>query len=195
MRNLSLLVAFSILAPAVLVWSLTTLSKPPSATAYGEFISAEPQPAILGVGIFGAVPASSGEISTHLVPADAREIILRDYLAYYQSPLLDFAPQLVAASDKYRLDFRLLVAIAQQESNLCKLIPEGSHNCWGWGIHQSGTLGFASYPEAIETVSAGLRSRYLDQGLTTPEQIMSKYTPASPGSWAAGVQQFLAEME
>ena len=93
------------------------------------------------------------------------------------------------------MDFRLLVAIAQQESNLCKKIPEGTHNCWGWGIHSKGTLGFDSYPEAIETVSQGIRRDYLNKGYTTPEEIMKKYTPSSPGTWAFGVNKFLGQME
>ena len=32
-------------------------------------------------------------------------------------------------------DYRLLPAIAMQESTLCRSIPVDSHNCWGWGIY------------------------------------------------------------
>ncbi|KKU47808.1 MAG: hypothetical protein UX67_C0028G0001, partial [Candidatus Woesebacteria bacterium GW2011_GWF2_46_8] len=99
------------------------------------------------------------------------------------------------AADRYELDYRLTTAIAQQESNLCKIIPPGSNNCWGWGIHSAGTLGFDSFEEGIETVSAGLRKEYLDKGFRTVEEIMSKYTPLSNGSWATGVTKFMSEME
>jgi len=98
-------------------------------------------------------------------------------------------------ADKYGLDFRLTTAIAQQESNLCKKTPAETYNCWGWGIHSKGTLGFEDYPHGIETVSRGLRKEYLDKGYLTVEDIMSKYTPLSNGSWAMGVSTFMAEMQ
>jgi hypothetical protein len=106
-----------------------------------------------------------------------------------------YAPSIVDTADKYGLDFRLTTAIAQQESNLCKKIPPESNNCWGWGIHSQGTLGFSSFQEGIENVSKGLREEYLDKGFRTTEEIMSKYTPLSPGSWAEGVNKFMAEMQ
>ena len=94
------------------------------------------------------------------------------------------------------MDFRLITAIAQQESNLCKIIPPRTYNCWGWGIHSEGTLGFDSYEEAIDAVTLGLKENYFNKGLTTPDTIWPKYTPSSPdGAWAKGVNQFMAEME
>ncbi len=104
-------------------------------------------------------------------------------------------PMIGDMADKYSLDFRLITAIAQQESNLCRIIPPGSHNCWGWGIHSESNLGFSSYEEGIETVSQGLKENYIDEGLTTPDQIMTKYTPSSNGSWAHGVNTFMSVMQ
>jgi hypothetical protein len=132
---------------------------------------------------------------TYTVKADdAIPEIIKSYLAKYNSPLLPYADYLVKTARKHNLDPRLLVAIAQQESNLCKKIPAGSHNCWGWGIHSRGTLGFDSYKESIDAITKGLSENYLGQGLTTPEQIMGIYTPLSKGSWAKSVQQFLDDM-
>jgi len=108
---------------------------------------------------------------------------------------MPYAQELVDASDIHGLDYRLLTAIAQQESNLCKIIPPGSHNCWGWGIHSEGTLMFDTFDEAIFTVAQGLKEEYLDKGYTTPEEIMEKYTPLSQGSWAYGVNKFMSELE
>jgi hypothetical protein len=103
---------------------------------------------------------------------------------------------MVQKSDEYGLDYRLIPAIAQQESNLCKIIPPETYNCWGWGIHSRGTLGFNSYEEAIETVMQGLKKEYIDKGYTTPDTIWTKYTPGSPdGAWAKGVNQFMSAME
>ena len=119
---------------------------------------------------------------------------MKNYLKKYSSPLYPQADFLVETARNNNLDPRLLVAIAQQESNLCKKIPDDSFNCWGWGIHSRGTLRFASYQEAIEAVAQGLSQNYFGQGLTTPEEIQGIYTPLSDGSWSKAVQQFLDEM-
>lgn len=125
---------------------------------------------------------------------DARVELIKKYLTHYGSPLVSFAELIVKESDKNGIDWRLLVAIAQQESNLCKTIPENSFNCWGWGIHSKGTLKFSSYEEAIKTIARGLKRNYIDRGYTTAEEIMQKYTPLSNGSWAQGVSQFMEEI-
>ncbi|PJA22434.1 hypothetical protein COX59_02910, partial [Candidatus Beckwithbacteria bacterium CG_4_10_14_0_2_um_filter_47_25] len=134
-------------------------------------------------------------LSYQVKTEDAVPEIIKAYLAKYNSPLLPHADYLVNAARSYRIDPRLLVAIAQQESNLCKKIPDDSFNCWGWGIHSRGTLGFASYEEAIDAVVKGLAKNYFGEGLTTPEAIMGIYTPLSDGSWARGVQQFIDQMK
>lgn len=148
-----------------------------------------------GVRVYASLPISFPSVTGDLTKADSRYEIVRQYLANYNSPLEPYAPSIIDAADKYGLDFRLTTAIAQQESNLCKKIPPESNNCWGWGIHSQGTLGFSSFQEGIEEVSMGIRKEYLDKGYQTIEEIMSKYTPLSPGSWAEGVNKFMGEME
>lgn len=130
-----------------------------------------------------------------VVSGDARPLIIKQYLARYNSPLLPYWKFIFETSIKYGLDYRLLVAIAQQESNLCKKIPKDSYNCWGWGIHSRGIFKCSSFSECIEIVAKGLKTEYIDKGYKTPEEIMRKYTPLSNGSWAAGVRQFMEEME
>jgi len=103
---------------------------------------------------------------------------------------------LVETADLYGIDWKLLTAIAMKESGLCKIIPEESYNCWGWGIHSAGTLRFDSFEEGIDTVSRGIRENYVDIGLVTIEEIMSKWIPHSPnGAWAEGVRLYMAEMK
>lgn len=148
-----------------------------------------------GVRIYASLPNSFPSINGSVEATDARVEIIRQYLAKYKSSLEPHASFIVQTSDKYGMDYRLITAIAQQESNLCKLIPPSSFNCWGWGIHSQGSLGFGSFEQGIEVVSKGLKEQYLDKGYTSPEQIMSKYTPLSNGSWANGVNQFMNEME
>jgi hypothetical protein len=130
--------------------------------------------------------------------ADARVYIIKNYLKKYSSPLLPFAQNIVDISDKYSLDYRLLVAIARQESNLCKKIPTDSHNCWGFGIYGDKVTRFDNYPQALEIVAKTLKKKYVDMGLTTPEAIMAKYTPPSVdigGPWAKGVNKFMLDLE
>ena len=128
---------------------------------------------------------------------DGRSEIIANFLERYNSPLKPYAhfgQVFVDISDRYSFDFRLLPAIAMQESNLCKTAPEGTFNCLGFGIHKRGTLAFPSYEANFERAGKELKANYINIGLTTPEQIMRKYTPSSNGSWADSVNQWMAEM-
>ncbi len=139
----------------------------------------------------------SHDLKTNAEGADARAQIVANFLERYNSPLKPYeyyGTKIVAIADKYNIDFRLLPAIAMQESNLCKVIPPGSHNCLGFGIHERGTLAFDSYEANFERAARELKRNYIDIGLTTPELIQRKYTPSSNGSWAASVNQWMAEM-
>lgn len=157
-------------------------------------VSAEEDLDFLGQA-FSSNEPSSTTMKVNVIAADARPALIRNYLKKYHSPLLAYADLIFAVSQKYGLDYRLIVAIAQQESNLCKRAPPNCFNCWGVGIHSRGTMCFDSYPDAIEWVAKYLREEYIDKGLTTPEEIMKKYCPLSDGSWAFGVKQFMQELE
>jgi hypothetical protein len=126
---------------------------------------------------------------------DARVATVADFFRKYNSDLLPYAQNVVSAADKYNLDYRLIPAIAMQESNLCKKAPIGSYNCWGFGIYGKNLARFSSYPEAIDTVTKTLATQYKDKGLETPEQIMAKYTPSSNGSWADSVNLFMNQLQ
>lgn len=135
------------------------------------------------------------EIKSEITKSDARPVIIEKYLAKYKSPLLPYAREIFEISQTYGFEYYWIVAIAQQESNLCKKIPQDSHNCWGYGIHKNGTLKFENYDLALKSFAEYLKREYFDKGLNTPELIMKKYCPHSDGSWARGVQQFIDEME
>lgn len=143
---------------------------------------------------FSAVPYVPS-YQTDITVTDGRTANLKIFFRKYNSALYDYADVIVANADKYQFDYRLLPAIAMQESNLCKYIPENSFNCWGWGIYGDLTTRFQSYPEAIETVSKGIKDHYIDNGLVTASAIMAKYTPSSNGSWANAVNIFLRALE
>ncbi len=192
-RHLALAVVFFVFTPVVILTSLFSLvSLANSSKGTATIINPTRKS---GVSLYASLPSNLPTISSEIVGFDGRSEILRQYLISFNSPLEPYADILVSVSDKYDLDYRLLTAIAQQESNLCKLIPPGSHNCWGWGIHSKGTLGFNSFEEAINAVARGIKEDYIEKGYTTIEGIMSKYTPLSDGSWAFGVNKFMEEME
>lgn len=140
-------------------------------------------------------PLVLGEYTSIVQLGDSRSSNLRNFFRKHNSPLYDQAELIVKVSDQYKFDYRLLPAIAMQESNLCRHIPDDSYNCWGWGIYGDKVLKFDSYEEAIETVAAGLKKEYIDKGLVTATAIMDKYTPSSQGSWAHGVNTFLQILE
>lgn len=198
-KNLFFVIIFFTITPITLVTSLFSLvslsGTGNKVIAQNQIYDIETRPTISGVKVFASLPVDFHSVSGFPQTADARSEIVKQYLNKYNSPLAPYAGYIVAAADEYKIDFRLTTAIARQESNLCKLIPPGSYNCWGWGIHSQGSLGFPSFEEGIKTVTEGLASNYIGMGYTTPEKIMTKYTPLSDGSWARAVSQFLSEME
>jgi len=140
---------------------------------------------------FAALPSAENVLGDSIISKDARIEIVRQFFARYKSPLEPFASNVVKDADKYGLDFRLLPAIAMQESNLCQKIITDSYNCWGFGIYGNKVTRFDSYPEAIGTVTKTLATNYIAGGLNTPEEIMKKYTPSNNGSWAYSVNYFM----
>jgi len=202
-EKLFLAVGFFTLVP-VLIVTESFLLKRVSSSLTQEYmspiasISVSAEEAFPNFGsVFNPAPdfKKGGQVKGSVVAADARPILIRDYLAKYNSPLLPYSDLIFEVSQKYGLDFRLIVAIAQQESNLCKKAPPNCFNCWGVGIHSRGKMCFNSYEEAIEWFARYLKEEYLDKGLTTPEEMMTKYCPLSNGSWAFGLRQFMGELE
>jgi hypothetical protein len=179
----------------ICMFSLFVLNKSDSSDIYSNKYIETANTLPSGVRVYASLPSSYPNISTEISSTDARPEIVRQYLEKYNSPLEPYSNVIVENADKYGLDFRLTTAIAQQESNLCKHSPAGCNNCWGFGIHSQGTLCFDSYEQGVETVSSWLRTQYLNKGLITVDEVMNKYTPLSKGSWAAGVNQFMEEMQ
>ncbi len=144
---------------------------------------------------------------------DARSLLIANFLKRYNTgnrnihhPLVPeeyFGKFFVNLADKYNLDFRLLPAIAMQESNLCNHtpkpkneagVPVESYNCLGFGVYGTKVTMFPSFEANFEQAAKTLKKNYIDIGLDTPYKIMKKYTPPSDGSWAESVNQWMAEM-
>ncbi len=195
-KRLVLIVFFLFVTPVTLtltVFSLLTLTRSEASNeeTTRTFFTPETRSFILAP---LDLPPDIG-FTEEIIAGDSREELLRQYLKKHKSPLLGLENYIVETSDKYSIDYRLLVAIAQKESGLCRVIPEGSHNCWGWGIHSRGTLKFDSYEVAIETVAKGLKTNYVDKGYITVEQIMEKYAHPSSTTWAEGVINYMNDIQ
>lgn len=148
--------------------------------------------------LFSSPPQVLGALSSTATLNDSRAVTLEQFFAKYHSPLASYGDIFIKTAEKYEVPWELLPAISMQESIGGKNMPEDCYNPFGWGIHARGTLCFETWEKGIETVAKGLKEKYVDQGLITLEQIMSKYNPTSynrDGSWGKGVQFFLSEIE
>lgn len=118
------------------------------------------------------------------------------FLQSQGSPLAGQGINFVRSGRRYGVDPLLLVAISGQESSFGKNSYR-PHNAWGWG-----GMTFDSWAEGIETVARGLRSGYLDDGLTTIAAIGARYAPIGAGNdptnlnsgWVSGVTKFYSQL-
>lgn len=192
LKRVFFLSGFLIFGVFFVFFELMVLSKTPRQKVLG--INTEESIRVL-VGNSDNLDKEKMKVETSILGGDARPIIIKKYLEKYNSPLVPYSDLIYEISKDYGFEYYWIVAIAQQESNLCKKAPENSFNCWGYGIHKKGTLKFDNYELAIRSFAEYLKREYFDKGLNTPELIMNKYCPSSNGSWAYGVQQFINELE
>jgi len=188
MRKVFLLTFFALLSPLVMVLSLSLLCY--NSTQKSSLVALNSNPRVA----FAALPLASGTLKTNITESDARKAIVRAFFKKYKSALLPYSDEVVNSADKYGLDYRLVPAIAMQESTGCKNVIKNSHNCWGFGIYGKKVTMFDNYSDAINTVTKTLAMQYKAKGLETPEQIMTRYTPGSNGSWAKGVNHFMNQL-
>lgn len=129
---------------------------------------------------------------------DARPLIVADFFKERKCPLANYAKEFIEVADRYNIDYRLMPAIAMQESQGGKIMPKESNNPFGYGVYGGKVMRFETFAAAIEKVGQGLRTNYLDQGLKTPVEIMAKYTPpslAKGGAWAMGVSSSMYQLQ
>jgi len=208
LKKLLLLPVWSGLSVVLLALSVNMYLKVSEPIALKSPVIQEFSPTGVPELMYAAIPAPENRVKTAIGAADARGEILRQYLAKYESPLEPYADLIVKVSDENGFDFRWMVAIAQQESNLCNKIPANSYNCWGWGIwcldydqeaqqcNEMKITRFDSFEEAIVRIAPQFKEKFLTKGSRTQaHEVMGTYTPPSDGSWAYGVNQFMSELE
>lgn len=142
-----------------------------------------------------ASTSTSQVLGTKINSADARILLLEQFLKDHNSPLTPYAKTFVEEADKNNIDFRLVVAIAMCESNLGKHIPENSYNAWGIAVYtgQNSGANFSNWEQAISWVSRYMKERYLDRGHDTLREIGAIYAPPSVNtghSWSRCVEEF-----
>ncbi len=192
MRKIILSTSFFILTPVLLFVSIIYfLFLSYDSRSYSNLVSQSSNRRVA----FAALPSAENVLGDSIISRDARIEMIKQFFTKYKSPLEPYAQNIVEDADKYGLDYRLLPAIAMQESNLCQKIITDSFNCWGFGIYGKKVTRFESFPEAIDIVSKTLANNYIAGGLNTPEEIMRKYTPSSNGSWANGVNYFMGLLQ
>lgn len=198
MKKTLYLISYFLFAPLLLLLSVQTLKEYPIIGSPNFLINSENGSVLAAASsnlqYFSALPPDIGSVSYTVTTQDARPILIQKYLEKYKSPLLPYADYIFQVSQEYGLDHGIIIAIAQCESNVCKRIPEGSYNCWGF---ENGATRFNSWEHAIRRVAQTLKERYYDYGLITPDQIMPKYAPPSVekgGPWARCVNRFLGEL-
>jgi hypothetical protein len=153
----------------------------------GCFLSLSPSVVVASTSV-AVSSATMAKIDITIPPSkpDNRVNKLITFLSKYNSPLSDYAENIIIYSDDYEIPWSLVTAIAGVESGFCKQIPKGSYNCWGW---ENGASRFKDYRLAIETVTRVLRNNYFNRGMITPEKISRVYAPSST-TWAAKVHYF-----
>jgi hypothetical protein len=126
---------------------------------------------------------------------DNRVERLKKYLLSVHSPMADVAERFVKEADRLGLDWKLVAAIAGNESSFGLYIPDSSYNGWGWGVWTGTSYGenFQNWEEGITTVSEGLKNNYINDGLQTVDQIGTRY--AADPEWAWKVTHFMDEIE
>lgn len=148
--------------------------------------------------LYKALPGEISDQEVSITKADSRAILVANLFKDNNAPLAAAAAKFIESADKYGIDWKLLPAIAMQESNGGKVVPNNSFNPFGYGVYGGQTIRYSSWEEAIDKVAQGLKKNYIDIGLKTPYQIMTKYTPPSltkGGPWAIGVSTFMAQLQ
>jgi len=195
MRNFFLLISFFAITPCVLIASVIFFSfrdyQLHQKISYVSIPKTLPHISIT----YATLPTVEAQFAGSVISADARVARVKAFFRAYGSILEQFSQDIVSAADTYGLDYRLLPAIAMQESQGGKNIVEGTNNPFGWGITSKQTIRFDTYSQAIETVSKFLAKNYIRQGKSTPEDIGKIYNPTNTNDWAGKVNYFMTQIQ
>ncbi|PIR97550.1 MAG: hypothetical protein COT91_00790 [Candidatus Doudnabacteria bacterium CG10_big_fil_rev_8_21_14_0_10_41_10] len=110
---------------------------------------------------------------------------IRTFLAERKSPLVEYAGE-IARMDNWKL----ILGIAQAESNLCKKTDK--NNCWGIGPGK---------PFVYDDIKSSLYhadyliEKYGEQGMTQPETMVRTYVGYHNPTWIEAIQDVFYDLE
>ncbi|MBI4902259.1 MAG: glucosaminidase domain-containing protein [Acidobacteria bacterium] len=111
---------------------------------------------------------------------------LQRFFHRYNCPVGRLAPSFIRASDRHRIDWRLLPSLALVESGCGK--ESFRNNIFGWG---NGTIPFRSIEQGIHRVAERLANSEYYRGKSL-EEVLVTYNPV-PG-YVARVQNVMREL-
>lgn len=190
MRKLILLLSFFLITPSLLILSLILLT-----------LHTHPFGAVLGASIeipqsvaYAALPTTQNVMDASASLSDRRVQSLQSFFSLYHSPLLLYAQEIVDKADAYGIDYKLLPAIAMQESLLCKkALAKAPYNCWGFGIYGKKITSFSSYDEAIDTITRYFANKKKG-GVDSLEEIGKIYNPGNTNNWKENVTLIMSKI-
>ncbi len=132
-------------------------------------------------------PAEAGAPVPPSVPRkDARLSRLQKFFKRYNCPVGRLAPSFIRASDRHRIDWRLLPSLALVESGCGR--ESYRNNIFGWG---NGTVPFRSVEAGIHLVAERLANSEYYRGKSL-EDVLVTYNPV-PG-YVDRVQMVMSEL-
>ena len=72
--------------------------------------------------LYAALPDQIGVVSDNITSSDGRSKVIESFFKKYNSVLMKYSDNFIQVADKYHLEWRLLPAIAMQESNGAKRV-------------------------------------------------------------------------
>lgn len=138
-------------------------------------------------------------LGASVTAGDARSLLLADFIRAQRpnSPFLAYTDTIVSLADQYKIDYRLVPAIAMCESNLGTRIPSSdSYNAWGIAVYTGQQNGkkFRDWNHALDWVSRFIREKFYDRGITNLRDIGAVWAPPSVEkdySWTRCVEGFM----
>lgn len=187
MRKFLYLIIFFLLTPGMIFVSIALLSYH---MHQNSFLTQASDQQVA----YAALPSNQNVLGVSIETSDNRIYALQTFLSKYHSPLAPYASLIIDKADEYGIDYRLLPAIAMQETTLCKkTLPQAHYNCWGYGIWGKKVTSFASYDEAIDTISHYFANRR-ERGIESLSEIGTIYNPGNTNHWKENVADFMTQI-
>lgn len=153
-----------------------------------------------GLGTGGSETSGNGSISKNSDVRKDSGATANSLNGKLRGKLSGYGDDYVEAGKKYGIDPAFLASVSMQETGNGNVVT--GNNVGGMmKSNGSGLMSFGSMSEGINAMASNLKTGYIDQGLTTPEEIQKKYAPEGAGNdpnnlnsnWLSGVTSFYGQ--